>query len=177
MLSEQEDRQIEQAVEMMVTALAKHNRKNKPVIMHSLRVGLYLYNLDCAVNAVIGGVLHDTLEASDATPEQIEARFGAEVRRLVEANSNDESIKDKTQQYRDTFRRCMEAGKDALMIKGADLLDNTVHSYSREKDPEKRGHSLAKVKYFLDFTADALAGSRLRDDLSAEWEGQGRGSF
>jgi len=170
MLNEKDDREIEQAIEMMVTALKEHNRKRKPVLMHSLRVVLYLYNIDCDRNTVIAGMLHDTIEASDVTGAQIETRFGAEVRRAVEATSNDESIKDKTEQYRDTFRRCMEAGKNALMVKGADLLDNTIHSYAGETDPEKRKHSLEKVKYFLDFTEQALADSRVREDLRKAYE-------
>jgi (p)ppGpp synthase/HD superfamily hydrolase len=169
MRSQDDDREIERAVGAMVDALRRKNNKSKPVILHSLRVGLYLYGLDFGKETVQAGVLHDTVEASGLPLSEIEAQFGPKVAGLVQANSNDESIEDKTERYKDTFRRCMEQGTDALSIKAADLLDNTVHSYKGEKDAEKRQKDLEKVRYFLDFALGRLRGSQVWADLHREY--------
>jgi GTP pyrophosphokinase len=169
MLDKDEEREVEKAVGLMVDALRSENRKTKPVILHSLRVGLYLYDQGCRKETVIAAMLHDTVEASNLTLPEIEKQFGQDVAALVQANSNVEGIRDKTERYHDTFRRCMERGREALSIKGADLLDNTIHSYKGEKDPEERQKDLGKVRYFLDFTAQALKGSQVWNDLHREY--------
>jgi len=169
MLDRDDEYEVEKAVALMVDSLRQENRKGKPVIMHSLRVGLYLYGLDYSKETVIAGILHDTLEASNLKPIEIEKPFGREVTALVEANTNDESIQDKTGRYHDTFRRCMERGEDALSIKAADLLDNLIHSYRDEKDPEKRQKDLEKVRYFLDLTSERLKNSEAWTNLEYEY--------
>ena len=166
MLNEQDQREVEKAIGVMVSALERENRKDKPVIIHSARVGLYVYNQDYAKDTVIAAFLHDVVEASDVSFEDIGSQFGREVEELVRATTRDESIKDPTARYRDMYERCLKKGRDALVIKAADLLDNMIHVYRGETDPGKRKQDFEKVKYFLNFTRQALSGERVWDDLS-----------
>ena len=74
---------------------------------------------------MIPAILHDVLEDSDVKIGEVEAKFGKKIAKLVEANSFDESIEDKTERYKENFERCRKVGKDALIVKAADIFDNT----------------------------------------------------
>ena len=52
-------------------------------ILHPLEVAQLLRNRGCRDEIVAAGVLHDSLENTDATPRELERRFGREVARLV----------------------------------------------------------------------------------------------
>jgi (p)ppGpp synthase/HD superfamily hydrolase len=124
MRSPEVDKQIEEAIKFLVFAFQKSRHNPKPVVLHSIRVGLHLYNLGCAKDIVIAAILHDVLEDTDVKIEEVKLKFGENVAKLVEANSFDESIQDKNERYKENFERCRKAGKDALIIKAADILDN-----------------------------------------------------
>lgn len=169
MLSKEDDREIERAVHFLVAQVGLENRKPKPVILHSLRVGMHLYGLGYGKVPVQAAVLHDVLESTGATPEQLEFEFGPDVAQLVQANSNNEAIQDKTEQYQDTFRRCLDAGSDALAIKAADQMDNLA-AFPQEDDQEKKRRHLEKAAYFLDLSAGALPGARVWSDLKKSYK-------
>lgn len=169
MLSREDDHEIESAVAFLVSEVGLHNKKSKPVILHSLRVGIYLYGLGYAKVPVMAGVLHDVIESTAATAEQVEAEFGTEVALLVKANSHDQSIPDMPEQYKDTFRRCLEAGEDALAIKAADQMDNLAAS-GQEDDAEKQQLHLEKAAYLLDLSSSVLSGKRVWQDLKRAYE-------
>jgi (p)ppGpp synthase/HD superfamily hydrolase len=52
-------------------------------ILHPLEVAQLLRNRGYSDEIVAAGVLHDSLENTDATPLELESRFGGEVARLV----------------------------------------------------------------------------------------------
>lgn len=56
-------------------------------ILHPLEVAQLLSNLGYGDEISAAGVLHDSLENTDATPLELESRFGGEVARLVRAVS------------------------------------------------------------------------------------------
>lgn len=62
-----------------------------PYIVHPMEVWQILRNNNCSAIVQIAGLLHDTLEDTDATPEEIEAKFGSEVLALVNSESEDKS--------------------------------------------------------------------------------------
>ncbi|MDX6605235.1 MAG: hypothetical protein QOF23_1744 [Solirubrobacterales bacterium] len=74
--------------------------------------------------AVAAALLHDVVEDSDASVENVRARFGVRVADLVAALTDDESI-EPYERRKDLHRRRVEAaGGDALAIYGADKLSN-----------------------------------------------------
>lgn len=169
MLSQEDDRDIEKAVEFLADAARRKNDKSKPVILHSLRVAVYLYNHGYGKDVVTAGVLHDTIEASGVEPGALRQEFGENVARLVQANTHHAGIRDKTERYRDMFTRCTQAGNEALSIKAADLLDN-LPRHMQEPDPEERGFQLRKVRDFLEVAAPGIGGTEVYEDLLREFE-------
>ena len=69
----------------------KRNGSNLPYIIHPIEVWQILRNNDCSVEVQVAGLLHDTLEDTNATPEEIKESFGEEILSLVLTESEDKS--------------------------------------------------------------------------------------
>ncbi len=63
-----------------------------PYIVHPMEVLQILASNDCPIEVQIAGVLHDTVEDTDATIEDIEALFGSEIAELVKCDTEDKSL-------------------------------------------------------------------------------------
>lgn len=62
-------------------------RSGEPYIIHPVAVTEILAEMNLDVAALLAGLLHDTVEDTDVTFEQIEQRFGETVRRIVEGET------------------------------------------------------------------------------------------
>ncbi|MCD6225474.1 HD domain-containing protein [bacterium] len=142
------DRQVEKAIKFLVLAMMKSSNNPKPIILHSLKVGFYLYNMGCDQETVIGGFLHDLLEDSATTAEEIEQIFGKRIADLVQANTFAKRGKSEEIKYKDCFSRCVKEGKPALLIKAADILDNSFY-YPLAENKQVFQRLLQKMDYFI----------------------------
>lgn len=93
---EQYERDNELIGKAMKFATQKHSsqvRKGSglPYIIHPMEVWQILRNNGCSINAQAAGLLHDTLEDTDTTPEEIRENFGEEILSLVQSESEDKS--------------------------------------------------------------------------------------
>jgi (p)ppGpp synthase/HD superfamily hydrolase len=85
---------------------------------------VYLYNHGYSEDAVLAGLLHDAIEWSNATEDMLKDEFGENVLKLVLANTKDDTIEDKLEKTAELIQRCVKNGRDALIIKTADILDS-----------------------------------------------------
>jgi len=88
-------RSLDAAIEFAAGAHQNQRRKGSgiPYISHPYGVGMILLAAGCREEVVIAGLLHDTLEDTDTTEEDIRRRFGEEVLRLVKgASEPDKSL-------------------------------------------------------------------------------------
>jgi (p)ppGpp synthase/HD superfamily hydrolase len=159
--TQEDEKLIEEAIKFLVRSIAESRKNPKPVMLHSMRVAMYLENLGYSRDIVIGAILHDILEDTAAPPEAIREKFGDNVAKLVEANSFDEGISDKAEQYKELFLRCKNAGKDATVIKAADILDNSNYYDSNQ-------HLLEKMRYFIEFSKEDLGGEPVWETLKEQ---------
>lgn len=143
-----EDEDIERALRYLVRSVESSGDNPKPVILHSTRVGMDLYDRRYGKHVVIAGFLHDLLEDTGVTADDIRSEFGGEVADIVEATSFDEDIDNYLRRSRDVYRRCFELGKDAVVVKAADILDNSDY-YGLGGSEELRKNLLHKTKYFV----------------------------
>lgn len=65
-----------------------------PFILHPLEVASMLSSCGCRDEVTAAAILHDTLEDTEATADQIHARFGGSVTRLVCSLTEDDAIED-----------------------------------------------------------------------------------
>jgi GTP pyrophosphokinase len=77
-------RLIERAYEFSAEAHKEQRRQSGiPYVTHPLEVALILTQLRMDVHTIAGALLHDTIEDTGATEEQIAQEFGSEVAVLV----------------------------------------------------------------------------------------------
>lgn len=93
-----------------------HGQKRKsgePYITHPLAVAHILSDLQMGVNTVIAGLLHDVLEDTSTTPEELEQRFGTTVRQLVEGVSKLHHSERKMEIFNEASRQRTTIAKSA----------------------------------------------------------------
>jgi (p)ppGpp synthase/HD superfamily hydrolase len=136
----------EEAIRVLVEHMPTANRLIKPTLLHSIRVGTYLYNNNYPQNIVLGGYLHDVIEDTEIRNDFLEKKFGKGVLDIILANSKDTSItKDSNQEL---LRRCLAHGEDALIVKIADILDNYTY-YSQMDDQKGLDYCSRNTEYLL----------------------------
>lgn len=101
----------------------------EPYIAHPVAVAGLLRDLGGSSVMIAAGFLHDVVEDTDVTPEEIESRFGVEVRRLVEGVTklSKFNFSSKTERQAENFRRmflAMAADIRVIVVKLADRLHN-----------------------------------------------------
>ena len=113
-----------------------------PYFAHPIEVAGILTQMKLDSASIITGLLHDTIEDTDATREEIEKLFGAEVARLVEGVtklSRLELQNEKSKQA-ENFRKLVLAMSEdirVLLVKLADRLHN-MRTLQFIKEPSKR---------------------------------------
>jgi (p)ppGpp synthase/HD superfamily hydrolase len=93
-----------------------------PFIEHPLEVASLLYYAGAPDHVIAAGVLHDTLEKTDATEQDLAARFGPEIAAIVRTVSEDQRITAYGQRKEALRNQVENAGQDALMVFAADKL-------------------------------------------------------
>ena len=163
------DHQLEQAITFLVTTFQQSGNNPKPVILHSIRVALFLYEYHYPEETIIAGALHDLVEDTACTIIEIEENFGTEVAQLVSANTFSSKIADKTEQNREMFSRCKASGKMALLIKAADILDNSRY-WHLLTDKELKKWLVWKIEYFLQLSLPELGKEQVWHKLSQSYQ-------
>ncbi|PID84513.1 hypothetical protein CSB09_00635 [Candidatus Gracilibacteria bacterium] len=117
----------------------------KPVLYHSVRVGVYLWNHSYDENLQIAGLLHDALEDTPLQERDIGDNFGQEVLDIVRANSKNPDL-EKSKILEDMVQRCAQVGERAMIVKMADIYDNFLFYTRKNALPEiEMGKQLARL--------------------------------
>ncbi|ARS28609.1 RelA/SpoT family protein [Sphingomonas sp. KC8] len=113
-----------------------------PYFSHPIEVAGILTDLRLDDETIVTAILHDTIEDTVATPEQIEKMFGANVARLVDGVTKLSKIEAQTENERAAenlrkFLLAMSGDIRVLLVKLADRLHNmrTLHHIP---NPDKR---------------------------------------
>ncbi|MEU1416717.1 HD domain-containing protein [Streptomyces sp. NPDC005731] len=113
-------------------------KSGEPYITHPLAVTLILAELGAETTTLTASLLHDTVEDTDVTLDQVREEFGEEVRYLVDGVTKLEKVDYGAAAEPETFRKMLVAtGSDVrvMSIKLADRLHNmrTLGVMRREK--------------------------------------------
>jgi (p)ppGpp synthase/HD superfamily hydrolase len=96
-----------------------------PYVVHPIRVADILDRFELGEDVVVAGFLHDTIEDTKVTAEDVEAAFGARVRHLVESVSEpDKAARWKVRKQLTIDHLRAEDDPDILALTAADKLDN-----------------------------------------------------
>ncbi|MFK8139292.1 MAG: bifunctional (p)ppGpp synthetase/guanosine-3',5'-bis(diphosphate) 3'-pyrophosphohydrolase [Bdellovibrionales bacterium] len=115
-------------------------RSGEPYISHPLSVAAILAELGLDQSSIITGLLHDTVEDTEVSLEDVEKHFGEDVKDLVDGVTKISQMKFKNthQKQGENIRKMIIAmGKDirVILVKLADRLHNmrTLNSMPYEK--------------------------------------------
>ena len=137
---------IEKAYKLAVKAHGDQRRKSgEPYIIHPLWVAIILADLEMDKETIAAGMLHDVVEDTKFTEEDIRKEFGAEVALLVDGVTKLGRLSyssDKLEVQAENLRKMFLAmAKDirVIIIKLADRLHNmrTLQFMTPEKQKEK----------------------------------------
>ena len=119
---------IERAYQTAARAHAGQKRRSgEPYITHPLAVAQILAELGLGPRAIAAALLHDTVEDTDYSLDQLREEFGAEVAMLVDGVTKLDKVKYGDAAQAETVRKMIVAmSKDirVLLIKLADRLHN-----------------------------------------------------
>ncbi len=160
-------------------------KSGEPYIVHPLYVAIILADLELDKETIVAGILHDVVEDTILTKDEIVALFGEEVGLLVdgvtklqhftidESHVKEDADKDKIEIQAENLRKMFLAmAKDirVIMIKLADRLHN-MRTLSH-MPPEKQQRIARETLDIYSPIADRLGISRIKvelDDLSLKY--------
>lgn len=126
------------AIEFASIAHKNQFRKgtNIPYISHPFAVGMMLQKENYAEEVVIGGILHDVIEDTAVTLEEISLLFGERVSTLVSGCTEKNKKWSWEERKRDAIQKVKTADKETCFIICADKLHNLL---SIQEDLKKNG--------------------------------------
>lgn len=142
-------------------------------VAHPLEVAALLARSGYPDHVVAAAVLHDVLEDTDARREELEARFGGEVARLVAAVSDDPAVADEEARKRLVRERVRRLGGSAAAIYAADKVSKVRElrtMLARGARPQDVEPKLARHRRSLAMLEQTMPGSRLVELLRFELE-------
>src|SRR3984957_18639161 len=163
---------------------AQKRASGDPYFSHTVEVAGILSGMKLDAASIITGLLHDTVEDTLATLEEIEKLFGPEIARLVDGVtklSRLELQSDQTKQA-ENFRKLVLAMSEdirVLLVKLADRLHN-MQTLRFIKAPDKRRRIARETMDIYAPLAERIGIHRMKDELEdlafAELQPEGRES-
>jgi len=154
-------------------ALKAHKTQKRdegvPYIVHPIAVANILSDLKLDSATIATGLLHDTIEDTTATYENIKEEFGAEVADLVDGVTKISQFQKKAGENSkaENFRKLILAtSKDirVLLVKIADRLHN-MRTIKFVKDEKKQIRKAKETMEIYAPLADRMGMNRIRDEL------------
>ena len=125
------------------SSLAHKDQKRKvvgyPYVSHPIVVLFIISHFTNDEDVLVASILHDVVEDTDITLNDIEEKFGKKVRDIVDVLTEDKSIVDKKERKEKQLDRFKNANQDVLLIKTADIIHNfcdimlVLENYSKEE--------------------------------------------
>ena len=128
-----------------------------PYINHPIQVAELLARVGGVRDLVAlqAAILHDTIEDTQTTPEELDANFGERVRRVVQEVTDDKTLL-KADRKRLQIEHARHLSREAQLVKLADKISNVIAV--TETPPAK--WPLSRRKEYLDWTEQVVAGLR-----------------
>lgn len=122
----------------IIFATVKHSSQKRkgtdiPYIVHPMEVMQILMENNCDKEVVIAGILHDTLEDTETTPDEIRKNFGKRILEIVQSETEDKS-KSWKERKQATILHIYSASIESKLVCCADKLSNLRSIYADLKD-------------------------------------------
>lgn len=174
--------ELPQALEAARYAARLHGGQRResdaaPFVLHPLEVAALLYNTGHPEPVVAAGILHDTLEDTDADKDELRRHFGDEIADIVAAMTEDPDIGAYDERKADLRRQVAAYGHAATAVYTADKVAKVRELRSRASHEEgllrsdqgkrKLDHYLESLEMLEERAAQAPLVRQLRFELEA----------
>lgn len=146
----------------------RKNTEASPYINHPIQVANILWDVAEVrdVTLLVASILHDTIEDTDATPDEIRSEFGEEVLSLVLEVTDDKNLPKQVRKQLQV-EHAPHKSRNAKLLKIADKISNVGDIIST---PPK-DWSLERRKEYLLWTERVVAGLRgVSEKLEAHYD-------
>ncbi len=135
----------------------RKGRRHRPYVNHLLRVTEMLWEVGGVrdLDTLVAAMLHDTLEDTDTTVEEIKSAFGPVVLSLVQEMTDDKSLP-KAVRKQLQIEHAAHLSKQAKVIKLADKIHN-VSELSQEPPAD---WPRSRIVAYIDWSDKVVAGLR-----------------
>ena len=168
---------VEKAYKLAFDAHKDQKRKSgEPYIIHPVCVALILADLELDIESIVAGLLHDVVEDTVVTQEELEKEFGSEIALLVDGVTKLTKLNysaDKVELQAENLRKMFLAmAKDirVILIKLADRLHNM--RTLKYQPPHKQYEKARETMDIYAPIAQRLGISKIKielDDLSLQY--------
>ena len=140
-----DEAKIKKAIEFAIKYHGTQQRESgDPYYHHPLEVAEIIAEMRLDTDSIVTAILHDTIEDTDLTLEEIEKNFGKDVAKLVDGVTKLTKIQFKAENIRqaENFRKLLIAMSDdirVLLVKLADRLHNmrTINFITNEEKKKR----------------------------------------
>lgn len=117
-----------------------------PYIIHPIGVATILTELHLDLDSIITGLLHDTVEDTDVSLQEIEKKFGPSIAQLVDGVTKISRITFRTSEEKqaENFRKMVVAMAKDLRVILVKLADRTHNMRTLEHLPERKRRLIAQ---------------------------------
>jgi len=156
-----------------VYAMKMHGTQKResgdPYFAHPIEVAGILTDLKLDDNSIVTALLHDVVEDTDATLDDVERHFGKDISRLVDGVTKLTRLELQSEQtkYAENFRKLVLAMSEdirVLLVKLADRLHN-MRTLSYVKSEEKRRRIARETMEIYAPLAERIGMQRFKDEL------------
>jgi len=139
-LNDEDRKNIRKAYELAVEAHSKQRRKSgEPYILHPLEVAkICVTEVGLGPTAIVSAILHDVVEDTDITHEEIKAEFGPKISRIVDGLTKLDGLYNVESPQAENFKKVISTLVEdvrVVLIKMADRIHNlrTIGPMPRHK--------------------------------------------
>ncbi len=126
---------IEKAARIAIVAHADQKRKSDgfPYIVHPFMVAIKLLKYQFSDEIIAAGLIHDVLEDTDFSEEQIEQELGKDVLEITKTVTEDKSLEweDRKKKYAQAVKNGSSAAKAVSIADKIHNLENLIFTYNQ----------------------------------------------
>lgn len=111
----------------------KRKKENIALAMHSIMVGNMLKNIGCDNETVYIGYLHDIIEDTEYTYNDLLEKYGVDIADGVLKLSENKSIDSYVERKKEFIKQLEQSGDNIIIVEIADKLQNLISDYEQYK--------------------------------------------